>query len=185
MRWVFFVILVWLVVLVQASIGKVLTISDTPIGVVGPDLAALVAVFVALHVRDGADAMLAGWVLGLGLDLAAGSGTGAPGAVGPMPVAYALATGALYRLREAFFVERAVTQALLALGFCLLAHGIWVTWQTALAARTMAWADYGRLLLQAAALATYTAVLMPLGHCGLRRGQRWILATPPGRAGRR
>jgi cell shape-determining protein MreD len=184
MRWIPFIILVYLVVLFQSTAGKVLTLTTAGLGSVGPDLAALVAVFVALYARSCPDAMLAAWVLGMAVDLTVSGGVGAATVVGPMSLAYALAAGALFRIREAFFRERALTQGLLALGFCLLAHGVWVTAQSLLAAGEVSWSAYGRTLLQAAALACYTAALMPLAHFGLIRCQRWLLVSPVGRGGR-
>lgn len=181
MRWIPFIILAYLLVLVQTTVGKVLTFTSFSIGTVGPDLPALVAVFVALHVRSRADVMLAAWLLGLGLDLTAGGGPGGSAAIGPMPIAYALAAACLYQVREAFFRERALTQGLLAMGFCILAHGTWVTLQSLLAIRAMTWSAYGRVLMQAAALAVYTAALMPLAHWGLWRYQRWFITPPAGR----
>jgi len=185
MQWVPFIILAWLAVLMQASVGKVLTFSGGSIGAVGPDLAAIVATFFALNVRGWADVMLAAFVLGLGLDLSAGGGAGFASAVGPMPVAYALAAGMVYRIREAFFREHWLTQAMLAAIFCVVAHGLWITWQALLAYRTATWAAYVRMWLQVLSLAGYTAVLMPLGHLALARCQRWFISQAEGRHRRR
>jgi len=182
MRWVPFLILVALAALLQRTAGLVLTFSLPGVGSVGPDLLAAVAVFVACRSRAWEDAVLAAWVLGLAVDVTAG---GAGVAVGPMSVAYALAAWVLFRIREAFFHERAVTQALLALIFCLLAHGTWVTAETLLGGTGMAWADYGSTMLQAVLLAVYTAALTPLVHAGLWRCRRLILAAPTARGARR
>jgi rod shape-determining protein MreD len=185
MRWVPFLILVWVVVLLQTTFGRALTITTSSLGAVAPDLAALVAVFVAFYVRTWPDAMLGGWALGLAIDLTTSGGAGAGTAVGPMAVAYAVTAALLFRVREAFFRERALTQGVLALAFCLLAHGTWVAAQTLLARGDADWSAYGRTMLQAAALACYTAVLMPLAHLALGKIQRLFLATPvgPGRRG--
>lgn len=185
MRWIPFVILAWLLVIVQTTLGRVLTLSGTPIGSIGPDLLAIVAVFVALQARSGQDAALAGWVLGLALDLTAAGGVASPTVIGPMPIAYALASGLIYWLREAVFRERALIQALLAALFCLVAHGIWVTAQSLRAAGQMTWSAYGEVLVQAVALAVYTALLTPLGYWALRRVRRVFMTGPSGRSRRR
>ena len=187
MRWIPFLILAYVVVLAQTTLGRVLVFTTQAVGSIGPDLMALVAVFVAFYVRGWADAMLAGWVLGMTLDLSTAGGAGSVTALGPMSIAYALAAGLIYRIREAFFRERALTQTLLAWLFCLVTHGLWVTFQSLLALKEMTWGAYGRIVLQALALASYTALLMPMAHFGLARCQRWFLAAPvgPGRRMRR
>jgi len=186
MRWVLFFILAYLVVLFQTTAGRLLMVRTSSLGTIGPDVTALVAVFVAFHAYHWADVMLAAWSLGLVVDLTTAAGPGGPTVVGPMAVAYALTAGLLFHVREAFFRERVLTQALLAWAFCLLAHGMWVTAQSLLAHGRMTWSAYGRWLGQAAALAFYTAALMPLAHFCLRRCRRWLLTAPlgPGRRGR-
>ena len=178
MKWVPFIILTYLVVLAQCTVGGILTVSSTAVGTVGPDLLAIVAVFMALHVRTGFHAALAAWVLGLAVDLTTVSAGGGATAVGPMPIAFAVAAAVIFQIREAFFYKRAMPQVWLALMFCLVAHGIWVSFQAILAFGGISWGAYGRLLLQAVALAIYTAVLMPLGHLGLRWLGKWLISVP-------
>jgi len=181
MHWIPFAILACVTVLVQATAGNVLTITGTSIGTIGPDFAAMVAVFVALNVRRGVDAMTAGWALGLALDLTAAGGPGGATAVGPMAVAYALAAGGIYRLREAVFRDRALTQGLLVALFCAASHGLWVTVQCLRFREAMTWPDYGRLLLQAAALAAYSGLLTPLVNVALGWCRGALFASPAGR----
>jgi rod shape-determining protein MreD len=187
MRWIPFLILAYAVVLVETSVGWLLFIDTSSLGAVGPDLAAMVAVFVAFYARGASDAMLAAWILGLAVDLTCGGGIGSPTVVGPMSIAYCLAAGLLWRMREAFFRERALTQAILAFAFVAIAHGIWATAQAILAPGHVGLGDYGRTLLQVLAVAGATAVLMPLAHYVLRRCQRFFLvsAVGPGRRMRR
>ena len=187
MRWIPFVILVYLIVLFQTTLGRALTFRVAEVGTIGPDIAALAAVYVAFHARGWADAMLAAWGLGLAIDLTTAGGVGVLTVVGPMPIAYALAGGLLFRVREALFRERALTQALLALAFCLLAHGLWVTAQWVLTGGGLHWPAYGWSLLQVLASACYSALLMPLMHVGLGKCRRWFLpaAAGPGRRMRR
>ena len=181
MRWVPFAILTCLLIVVQTTVGRILTFNSSAIGTIGPDLLAIAAVFVALHVRAELDAVIAAWMLGLMLDLAAAGGTGSTTVVGPMPIAYALAAWTIFRIREAFFRERMSSRAFLSLLFCALSHGVWVTVQSLFAGGTATWAGYGSLLLQAAGLALYTAVLTPLGFWGLLRIRKWIFFASPGR----
>jgi len=183
MRWVPFVILVYLVIVVQTTLGRLLTFPNTAIGPVGPDLAAIVAVFLALRLRDGVELGLAAWVLGLAVDLTSGVGSEFGGAVGPMALAYALAAVVIFRMREAMFRERPVVQVLLALIFCLLAHGTWVSIQTvALGSGQRSWARYWGTLKQAGALAVYTAALTPIGCWALGKFARFLIAVQAGRA---
>ena len=184
MRWIPFLILTYAVVLVETSVGWVLFIDISSLGAVGADLAAMVAVFVALHARGAADAMLAAWTLGLAADLTCGGGVGAVTVLGPMSIAYCLAAGLLWRAREAFFRERALTQAMLAFAFVALAHGMWATAQAVLAPGHVTLGDYGRTLLQVLAVACCTAVLMPLAHYVLRKCQRVFLVAAAGPARR-
>lgn len=186
MRWIPFFILAYAVVLIQTTAGRILAFTADGVGTIGPDLTALLAVFVAFHARSGVDVMLSAWMLGLSVDLTTAGGMGAGVVVGPMAIAYCLVAGLLFRVREAFFRERALTQALLAWAFCLLTHGGWVTVQSLLSLRDVTWSAYGRTLLQAVAVACYTALLMPLAHVGLARLRRWFLSAPagPGRRGR-
>lgn len=177
MRWIPLLILTYVVVLLETTVGQMLFIDTTPFGTVGPDLAALVVVFVAFYARSATDAMLTAWILGLAADLTVGGAMGAITVVGPMSISYSLVAGLLWRVRDAFFRERALTQALLAMAFCVLAHGMWVTAQAILASGSVAFADYGRTLLQVLAGACYTALLMPLAHYALSKCQRSFLVA--------
>ncbi len=171
MRWIPFIILVVLAVVCQTTIGEMFTFSTGGIGRIGPDLLAVVALFVVLHARQGTDAMLAAWLLGMAMDVTAG-GTAS---IGPMAIGYAVAAGVLFRLREAFFSQWAVTQGFLGMLFCLIAHGIWVTVQVTL---NGGWWAYGAMLTQMLALAVYTGFITPIAHAALARIQKWILVAP-------
>jgi len=181
MRWIPFILLLYAVLLVQTTLGRVLVFSTDSLGPVGPDLLAIMAVFVALRVRSGVDAALAGWILGFALDLTVAAGTGSTTVLGPMALSYALGSWGVYRIREALFRDRMTVQALLVFVFCCVVHFLWVTAESLFAGGPMNWACYGRLLLQAAALAAYTAVLAPLGLRGLGAIRGWIVHAPAGR----
>jgi len=178
MRWVPFVILVILITALQTSLVGVLAVTRWTIR---PDLLAMVAVFVALNVRGAADAMIAGWIMGMAVDLTAAGG-GAT-AVGPMSLAYALGIRAIYQVREALFGERAVSQAVLTFLFGLSVYWLWLTLQVLRVGHVRA-SVYGVMLLQAVGVALYTAILAPLAQMGLRRIRGWIISAPPGRSRR-
>ncbi len=119
MRWLPFGILVVVVLALQVSVAAAVRI---PVGrgglVIGVDLPAILAVLVALRTRNATDAALAGWVLGLSVDLAV---TGVP--LGLHAVTFAMAAGLICQIRPAVFTDSLLTQALLVGGFCLIAHG--------------------------------------------------------------
>ena len=179
MRWIPFIILAYLLTLLQTTLGRLMVFHIDKLGLIGPDLLALAAVYVALQARSGMDVMLSGWLLGLGLDLTMGPGGSGNFVPGAMPVAYALAAGMVFGLREAFFRDRPLTQIFTGLLFCIVAHGMWILLQAALGFRGVRWAGLGHVLSQAAMLSMYTALLMPLGLYLLARCQRWLLVQPP------
>ncbi len=185
MRWIPFLIAAYVATLVQTTLASELRLHGLGVGSVGPDLLAVVAVFVALHVRSTADAMLAGWVLGMALDLTAAGGPGGTTALGPLAIVYVLAAGGVHRVREALFRERIGTQALLGLTFCAVTHGAAASVQALLALGSMTWAFYGQMLLQVLANSAYTAVLTPVGCWGLRRIQPLLMTAPARGFGRR
>ncbi len=173
MRWSGLIIFALAVVLIQATVGRAASFSVAGLGTVMPDLMAVLVVFIALNARSGLDVMLVGGVLGFAVDLAAGGAT----PVGPMAIAYALAARAVYSIREAFFHERLMTRAILTLIFCMLAHWMWVTMQSLLAASTMSWRTYWLMGLQATLGAVFTAIISPPIFMGLSRVRRWFI--PP------
>jgi cell shape-determining protein MreD len=184
MRWIAFAIAAYVATVLQTTLGHLLTVVAGGVGSVGPDILAGVAVFVCLTVRDGTDALLAAWVLGFCHDLTNGGGPDAVTTIGPMALAYVLAGGLLFRIREAFFRDRAGTRMVLGGLFALVAHAAWVTLQSLLAMRRMAWGAYGAMMLQVLLVALYTGALTPIWFWVLTRLERWLVVSPPGR-GRR
>jgi len=178
-RWIFFVMLAYVAVVVQTTVGGLLVIHTAWVGPVAPDVLAMVAVFVAMAVRNRADAGLACWVLGLGLDLA--SGPGATTVVGPMAFAYGLGGLAVFQLREALFRDKIVTQVVMVLFFAAATHALWITLQ-ALVTRSLTWNEYGNALLQAVMLGAYSGVLAPFVHAVLLRYERIVLIVPSRRS---
>ena len=176
MRWIIFLILSCLALLLQTTLVPVVTVSLFGLRV-GPELLAVFAVFVALHVRECADAMIAGWILGLAVDLTSAGGAATAMVLGPMSIAYALAAGGVFHSRELFFRERRMTQFILALAFCLFSHWLWVTLQS-LRSGGISWSAYGQLLIHVLLVSLYTAAVTPLAHIGLARLQRWFITAP-------
>jgi cell shape-determining protein MreD len=183
-RWIFIILLAYAAVLLQTTLVGMVTFNTEALGAIGPDMVAIVAVFLAMHGRQLADVMIAAWLLGMGLDLTVSGGFGSTTVVGPMGIGYALAAAAIYQIREVLFRDWLVTQAVLTLLFCLLAHGLWLVWQS-LAAQAVTWGAFGELLLQALLVSIYSALLAPIGHLMLRPLRSVLIAPGQQRSGRR
>ncbi|MFW6062087.1 MAG: hypothetical protein ACOC93_04690 [Planctomycetota bacterium] len=181
MRWVIFFILTYLVVLGKVAVGSVISLETVAIGSIQPDLLALLAVFVALHARNGTEAMLAAAVLGLALDLTTAGGTPVGTRVGPMVISYVLAAGLIYRIRDVFFQDHWPTQVVFGGLFCLVSHGLWITLQSMLVGSEASWSLYGRMWLQVVALSVYTAILMPLARPVLAAVKNIFMVAPADR----
>ena len=126
--------------------------------------------FAGLHARSGADAALAGWALGFGLDLTL-SGEG----MGLSALLYALAAGGVFKVREAFFREKIVTQMVLGFGFCLFVYEVWAAYAVLRAGGPV---EYWRAAVQALGLSAYTALMTPLVCAPLGRLERFLLVAP-------
>ena len=176
MRWVVLAIMVYLITLAQTSLADILTISLPAVGPVRPDLLAMLAVYVALYARDGADAMISAWMMGLAIDLTTGAGAEVSTVVGPMPLAYALVAGVIFKLRDTVFRDSITTQCCMALAFCALAHWFWVTSQWLLAFKQVSFGRYALMLAQVLVTALYTAMLMPAASVVLKQCRGWLIA---------
>lgn len=183
-HWLPFILLACVLLLVQTTVGGVLVFTVKGVGGVGPDLLAILATFAALWARNWEEVMLAAWGMGFALDLTSSGGMEGGTALGPMSLGYAAAAGLVFRIREAFFRDKPLPQAFFAMIFCILAHGVYLSLQSLLAYHQTSWSQYGRRLLQAGLLAIYTGLLMVPGHWLLAKAQRWLVASPVGRAGR-
>jgi len=182
MRWVFFLILAWVILIVQTTVGGLITFNIWWMGAVGADFFAPPAVFIALYARQKMDAMLAGCVLGFALDLGAAGGAESGAVVGIMPITYALAAWGVYSLRDAVFRDHALTRAHLTFLFCLLVHFAWVTLQSLLGG---SWSNYWPMLAQVLGLAVYSALLSLGIMFLLEKGRRWIIRPSVGRSRQR
>jgi len=139
-------------------------------------------VFFALSLRDPRDSMMAAWSLGLAMDLMLCGMGGAPTAVGPMCIAYVVGSIAVFRVREAFFRERALARALLVLLFCLIVQSLWVTMQTIL---NFAWSSWWPAMAKAVGISLYAALVAPLVCIVLQQCAGWFIAAPARRLRRR
>ncbi|MCE5279474.1 MAG: hypothetical protein ABFD92_02495 [Planctomycetaceae bacterium] len=185
MRWTLFVVVAYVVLLMQTTVGGLITFPSASLGTIGPDLVAIVGVFIALNARTATMGMLAAWGLGLGLDLTTATAPGCATAIGPMAIAYAVAAGVIFYIREGFYFERPLPQAFLAAVFCLMSHLLWVTYQSVLARGAVLWVSYGQMVLQAVLLSIYTGLLAPIGYLLLRKLRRWLIPVPATARGRR
>ncbi|MCD6364256.1 MAG: hypothetical protein J7M14_00095 [Planctomycetes bacterium] len=185
MHWIMVGIMVYAVTLLQTSLAGIMTVSLPWVGPVRPDLLAVPAVYMALYAHRRADAMLAGWLMGMAIDLTSGAGAGFSTAVGPMSLGYALAAGAIHTVRNVLFRKNVITQCVVTVVFCVMAHGLWLAMQWIIAFRRIAdWPTCFAMLLQALGVALYTAAVMPLGRVVLDRCRRRLISSPSGRLGR-
>lgn len=174
MRWIYFVLLALAVLLVQTTIVRIIWIP-TAVGDIAPVLPAAMAVFIAMFARSGIDAALAGWALGLALDMSLAGGEG----MGLLALLFAAGAGAVYRIREALFCERTLTQALMGLAFCLFVLEAWVGYQVVFG--DVPRADFAARALQALGVSVYTAVVTPPVCAALKRLRRVLFVVAPTR----
>ena len=182
-HWAPFILLSVLILLLQTTVGSLLAFTVHDVGTVSPDLLALVVTTIAMWARNPVDIMLVAWGVGFVLDLTSTGGLAGTSSVGPMALGYAIAAGIIYRIREAFFREKVLPQAMLVLIFCLLSNIFRVTMQM-----VVSWhwdgSTFGRQLVQAVLLALYSAVMVVPFFWIFSGIHRWLITTPPGRGGR-
>lgn len=169
MRWLAFTILALATLTVQATVGNLLGIPTRGGLMLGVDFLAIVAVLVALKVRAGSDALLAGWILGLLIDL---SSPHMP--IGLYALTFSLSASLVYYVRGAVFTTNPISQLLTTFGFCLAAHA---------AARLFihvaappAGARFGTDLVEALLLAACTAVAAPF-VMGVLHKFDWLIVS--------
>lgn len=182
MRWIPTLLIAWALVLAQTTVGRVLLTPTLPlVGTVGPDLLAVLAMFIVLNARLGADAVLACAALGAMVDLTTAGGTSSGTVVGPMVLGYALGGWAVVSIRDAFFRNRFLPQTVLGLVMIGLAHVTWVVLQTV---ACWQWSELGGMLLQAAGITLYTSLLVWVGGKALTPIRPWMMTAVPGRSRR-
>lgn len=154
MRWLFFILISLSAVIFQNTVCQLLWFR-TPVGWVGPDVLAAVAVFFALFSRTATDAAINGWVLGFLLDLTI---TQPAPPMGLLPLIYAGASIGIFHIRGAFFKERVLTQMVMSFLFCLIVYGLWMSWDLAIGRTGSLFDDAVQLL----GFSIYTAIITPL-----------------------
>ncbi len=177
MRWILFVILVYVATLAQTTLSQLLVIHTGWAGAVVPDLLACMAAFLAMRLRQNSDVAIACWSLGLALDLTSSGGP----ALGLMSLTYMAAGWIILKLREGFFRDRISSQIVTTIIFCIVAHTLYLTLQVMLLWR---FAGYGTMLLEAMMVAIYSAAAAPLVQRALAPAERWLISPAAGRQGR-
>ena len=176
MRWYNFVILslvALLCLVLQVTIGQMLWFR-TSSGWVGPEFLAAAAVFMALYAASSTDAVLSGWVLGFAADLAI-SGSG----MGLLPLLYAAGCLGIFKTREVFFRDKAITRIIMSFLFCVFVYELWTIWDIFVCGRASA--GYLAPLIQVIGLSVYTALLTPLVCAAMVRLGNFLLPALPNR----
>lgn len=159
MRWIPFAILLYLVLIIQCSLGKVLVFQlDWP-GAFGPDLLLIFAVFIFLRAPDAIDGVLAGCAIGFMWDAGMVASTSH---IGPMSIICAFSAWWIIGIREALFQEKALPQMVLVFVFVAFAHSVWIAIQSLLELGAISWGDFGAMIVVALLSAVSTSLLTPL-----------------------
>ncbi len=157
MRWLPLVILAAVTLMLQTALVPAIAIEH-----IAPDWMFILAVHYALWGRW-PDAAIAGWFIGLLVDLASLD------RVGVHAFAFGAASWGMIRLRQVLFRRRALTRILVTLLFAFGAQvliGGYRAWEgDATSAGQMVW--------QAFLVAAYTAICAPYLHWGLTRLNAW------------
>lgn len=181
MRWIPFILLTYVALLAQTTGGILLAVHTDSAGAVFPDLLAVMAVFIALNLRNQHEVVIGCWLLGMGLDLTSG---GQGWAVGPMAIAYSAGGFVIFKLRETFFRDSIISQTFLSAIMALSAHVLYVTLQSILSFGSSSLALYGQQLLQACLLALYTAVAAPAVLSVMSKIERLFIAAASSKSAR-
>jgi rod shape-determining protein MreD len=159
MRWIAFVILLYVVTVLQTTVAPFIAVHT-----IRPDLMVIMAVHYALLVRT-SDALIACWCIGIAIDLT-GISYAHYSNVGINALAIGLLTIFIVNIRELTFRDSVVTQLIftflvkLALALMVGMHMLFVLGD---------WGRFGEVLTTAIWAAVYTAVLSPYGHWILRQ----------------
>lgn len=174
-RWIPFLLLTYVLVLVQTTIGHILTVDRFSVGPFGPDLLIPLAVFVAFYAKDVYDAMLCGWAIGMLIDLTTAGGGGAATRVGPMALIMALAMWVTFNTRDWLYREKVLPQFIVGGLLCFVTHFLWCVVQIFFASR--GWGLLGSLCVQVLLSSLYTAVLTPVAFLLLWMCRKWLFAA--------
>lgn len=160
MRWLLTIIMTYLIVLLQTTIGKMFTFERFAIGPFGPDFMAIFVVFVTLFARTQVDALMVAWIAGMMVDLTTAGGAGLATRVGVMPLCYMLGAWVVFNLREGLYRDRFLPQMMVAGIFCLISHMVWIIIQSIFG--SVGWGVFGRLIGQVLLSSIYTGLFAPL-----------------------
>ncbi len=167
MRWIAFLILAGVTIVLQTTIVYRLELSQG-----APDLMFIVAMLYALHAPS-PDAMIAAWVLGFITDLFW------PGRVGVHAFSYGLLALVVVQFRDSMFRDHPLTSLFVTLVCAWIAHllaGVHYMIFHPQAERTMV-----AVLLHATVTAMFTAILAPYVHWLLIRMRALLGLLPPHR----
>ena len=161
MRWIAFIILVYVATVFQTTIAPFIAIHG-----VRPDVLIIVAVYYALMATR-YDAFIAAWAIGMMVDLTS-LGFRTYSNVGVCAVAYSIAAMMMVGLREYTFRDTPVAQVLYCFGAKVFVSAVAIVHMTVVADQRVA---LGELIALALWEASYTAVLAPYACWILRRLQ--------------
>ncbi len=161
MKWFSFSVLAVVAVILQTSVTPLLQIQS-----IRPDLMFALAVFYALW-GPWPDAAIAGWILGLVVDLQSVD------RVGVHALCFGCAAWAIMRIRQIVFRDHAITQILVTLLFTMLVQ-VMVGWYN----RWGSDSEGDAILWPALMTGTYTAICAPYVHWTLMRLGRWTGLRP-------
>ncbi len=178
MKWLPLLVVGWLIVLVQSTLGRVLIFERFVVGPIGPDMMAALLVLLGLNGKKTGEVCSGAMVLGLMMDLMTAGGGPSLTRVGPMMLAYGLAVFLLQQIREAVDRDSLLPVAVLSGLVTLIAHGVWMILQYSLADGGSFSALMGSLV-QVFFSAIYTAAVVPWIYWLLRPATVWILPNSP------
>ena len=173
-------IIAYIMLLLQCSLWKVLTVHVPLPGPFGVDLMLILAVFVFLHASEPIDGILGGTIIGFMWDIGMGGYY-----VGPMALVCAFCGWWIIGIREALFRNRALPQMVLTMLFVFFSHLFWITLQSLRGAGATGWGDYAGMLLSALLVAVVTSLLTPLVVTCLMPLKKMIVTPPLSPANRR
>lgn len=171
MRWFYIILVAFVASMIQTTAGQIFWFP-TSLGWIGPIFPIGAAVFAILYARQAVDVALAGWIFGLALELPLGGET----SMGLLPVLFAAVSAVLFKMREAFYRDRLVTQMILGFVLALLVYQAWAMCQAVLPGGLTQ--PYWRVTLQMLVVAVYTGLLTPSMVAMLKPLQRVLWTVP-------
>ena len=165
MRWLPFMLIAGVVLILQATIAPRLELYGSR-----PDWLLVLVVVVALHARM-ADAALGAWIVGACADLMTIERCGL------IAISYVLLTTAVIAVREFLFCRRAITQFVVTLIIGIVIHGAWLMYRRTMYPSTLPVFD--DMVVRVLFVAVYTAMWAPPIHACLLRLRKPLGFTAP------